>query len=610
MMNERTTWFLTALALVLFLFIVLVERRTPGTAPMPAAPPRLLSISASEVTNIQLRVTNQLLVKAERTNGGWHLTMPIQYPAQSERIHRLLELLEDLPSQRLITLPELTADKRTVADFGLDVPQISLTLHHGGRRSEMLIGAKTALGDQVYVQMLASPDIYVASSELLNRLPRQPTDWRDTALVSFSGLVIDHIEVRAPARGFALALNPTNRAFYLSKPTPARADGPRVDALLRTLALGQIARYVADGPVPDLEPYGLKPPVAELVFGLGTNDLVAIQFGKSPTNDPELVYARQVSASNLVLVSKALLDTLLTSHLELRDRHLLTFAPEAVDQIEVTGDPAVAVQRQTNGVWMALGPEPMTADPDLVREWLDRLSRLQGTVEKDVVTDFAPYGLTQPARQIILRQKSTGDDRGTNTVLAQVDLGAQQDGKVFVRRPDEAVAYSLAVDALQALPSGAWQLRDRRVFRFTTNQVVSVTIRQNGYERKLLRSPTGNWSLAPGSQGMINTFAVEDLVGRLGALQANAWVDRGDANRARYGFTDTGYRLTFELRIGDKSELHVLEFGKRAPSLAPLALTTLTDQTWVFEFPVALYYDLIRYLSNPPLSPTAASQAR
>jgi hypothetical protein len=148
------------------------------------------------------------------------------------------------------------------------------------------------------------------------------------------------------------------------------------------------------------------------------------------------------------------------------------------------------------------------------------------------------------------------------------------------------------------------------VFRFTTNQVASVTIRHNGYERKLLRSPTGSWSLAPGSQGMINTFAVEDLVDRLGGLQANAWVDRGDENRARYGFTDAGYRLTLELRNGEKTDLRVLEFGKRAPSLAPLALTAIDDQTCIFEFPVVLYYDLIRYLSNPPLAPTAASQDR
>lgn len=600
-MNPRTTWFLVVLAGVLFLFIQLVERHTQPTGAAPVEPPRLLAVRAIEVTNLQLRATNQLVLRAEQTNGGWHLNHPIAYPAASERIARWLELLEKLPAQRLLSLHELAGDQRTVADFGLEAPPMSLVLYHAGRRSEVLFGSKTALGDQVYVQVQGSPDIYVTDAELLDRLPRRADEWRDRSLLTLDGLMLDRLEVRAAGRGFALVLDTTNRAFYLTKPTPARADGPKVDALLRTIGRERIIRFVADAPATDLEPYGLQPPVAELVLGKGTNDLVTVEFGKSPTNETELVYARRLSHSNIVLVSRTLLDTLLASHTELRDRHLLAFVPDEVEVMEVLGPDGFGVRRQTNGTWTTTDAKSWPVDTGLVRDWMDRLSRLQGTVEKDVVTDFTPYGLVTPERQIVLRRLAPpAEGTSTNLVLAQLDLGAAQDGKVFARRPEDTSAYSVSLDALATLPNADWQLRDRRVFRFTTNQVASLTIRHNGYERKLLRTPAGLWSLAPGSQGMINTFAVEEMVFRLGELRANAWVDRGETNRARHGFTDTGYRLTVELKDGDEPVTRILEFGRQVPSVGPLALTLLDDETWIFEFPVALYWEMLQYLSNPP----------
>src|SRR5262249_47531910 len=162
------------------------------------------------------------------------------------------------------------------------------------------------------------------------RLPRTADDWRDPALVNLEGLAVDRIEVRSAARGFAIQFDATNNAVYLSKPTPARADRAKVEALLRKLQAGRVIEFVTDNPRADLEPYGLQAPEAEIAFGQGTNDLVVVQFGKSPTNDAAQVYARRLSQTNVVLVPKALLQALQTPHTELRDRRLLSFAALAV----------------------------------------------------------------------------------------------------------------------------------------------------------------------------------------------------------------------------------------------------------------------------------------
>jgi hypothetical protein len=253
-------------------------------------------------------------------------------------------------------------------------------------------------------------------------------------------------------------------------------------------------------------------------------------------------------------------------------------------------------------------PQATAVDPDLMGDWLKLLARLEGNVEKDVVTDFASYGLAPPAHQFLVKSTITNAAGVvTNRLVAQLDIGARQADKIFARRPDESfTVYSINPADFELLPYAAWQLRDRRVWSFTSNQVSRVTVRHNGYARQLVRSANGEWSLSPGSQGVIkNTFALEETIYRLGELRAVVWVARGDENRARYGFTGDGLKLTIELKTADKPRSLSLEFGGKAPSQHLYALTTLDGQSWIFEFPVPLFLEVLRDLGNPPLRASA-----
>jgi hypothetical protein len=83
---------------------------------------------------------------------------------------------------------------------------------------------------------------------------------------------------------------------------------------------------------------------------------------------------------------------------------------------------------------------------------------------------------------------------------------------------------------------------------------------------------------------------------RLGELSASAWVQRGDQNLARYGFTTNGWQISVELKSGEKLNL---DFGGVSPAQYPYAAVVLNGETWVFEFPLALYQFLRSYLAMP-----------
>ena len=602
----KTTLWLLVSAGVLLAFIVFFDRRLKPTAANAEVPARLLSLRASEVTNIVVRRTNQFILRADRTNSSWNLTLPFFYPGQAFAVEKLLHTLEELTPYTHLTDDDLRAQKRSLAEFGLDVPAVTVILHHKSGRSELQFGSRTALGDQVYAQLANGAGIYVLPAEVLGVVPRGANDWRDTALVNMTEGNLDRIEVRTAARSFAIEFDPTNKVLLLSKPTRVRASVPKIEALVRKVHAAQVLQFITDDPRADLDEYGLRPPEAELVLGLGTNDLQVVQFGKSPTNDPAVVYARRMAQMNVVLVPRSVLEALQTSHADLRDRHLVSFPATAVDGIDVRGEQNFSVRKQTNNLWFVTEPEFIPADSDLIRDWLNQISFLEGQVEKDVVTDFAPYGLAIPTRQYVLRGATTNSVGAlTNRVLAQIDFGARREKTIFARGGEDTV-YALPTAAVDRLPGAAWQLRDRRVWSFSTNQVSRLTIQDRGYSRQLVRSPNGEWSLAPGSQGIINTFAVEEMLYRLGDLRAVSWVARGEENRTQYGFTENGHKLMIELRLVDRLRVLTLELSAKPPAPYPYALASVDGQSWIFEFPPDLFSLLAQYLSNPAL--TASEQ--
>ncbi len=601
-MKWKSTWLLVLLAVVMFVYIVSVERHRltgPGGGPLNA---KVVPGPINDITALQVRRTNQLVVRAERTNGLWHLTGPITYPARNISIVALLAELNDLIGPPHLTREDLASEKRSVAEFGLDLPAATLTLQNAGQRTELNFGNKTAVGDQVYLQVQNIPGIFLVSAALFDRLPRSASDWRDPALIQFGAINPDRFEVRAAGRGFAIGVEPTNKTFYLVKPTPARADRAKVEALLRNVQMAQIAQFISDNPRADLEPYGLQTPVAELIFGVGTNDALVFQFGGSPTNDASLVYARRLSQTNIVLVAKSVLDALLTPYSELRERRLFTFSLPEVSAVELVGPESFLVHRQTNGVWAVGDPPVMSGDGGLMADWITLLGKFEAEVEKDFVTDFAAYGLAKPVRQYLLKMAATNAaGQVTNQVIGQLDIGNRSGEKVFVRRADEQSVYSLSLGDIEQLPTKAWQLRDRRVWSFTTNQIQRITVRQRGTSRTLERNPQARWTLAAGSQGVVRSSeAIEELAFRLGELRAVWWTDRGEINRASYGFNDDGLHLLIDLKIGEKTQKLDLEFGGWAPSKFPHAVTTLEGQPVVFEFPLQLFWLLQRDLGILP----------
>ena len=179
----------------------------------------------------------------------------------------------------------------------------------------------------------------------------------------------------------------------------------------------------------------------------------------------------------------------------------------------------------------------------------------------------------------------------TNRVIAQLLFGATTNNQTYVKRGDEEFVYALPQDRLGVLSLSGDYFRVRRIWSFSETNVAQVTLRQNGKTRQMIRTGTNEWSLAAGSQGIINNPpAVEETIHRLGELSASAWWGRKFNEAEDVGLTSNSLSVTIELKSGEK---YSVAFGKevRVPSMntsTAMAVVTLDGERWAFVFPPAL----------------------
>jgi len=247
--------------------------------------------------------------------------------------------------------------------------------------------------------------------------------------------------------------------------------------------------------------------------------------------------------------------------------------------------------------WAITNAPALPIDSELVRNVLKLFSRAEVDLEKDPVTDFAPYGLGSPALEYTLRMAQAP----SNSAVAQIIFGTNQPGKVFVRRLDEYPdkVSSIQPDIFKRLPQASWQFRDRQIWNFSSNEVVSVTIHQNGQERKIIRNGKGNWTFAAGSQGSLNTLAFDESLYRLGELKAVFWISQDEKNLDRFDFKTTDHRILIEIKRGEKIETLSLEFGGFSEFGTRYAATISNGKRSVFEFPWPLFFEVQESLSIP-----------
>lgn len=597
-MKSKTTflWFVIAatLAATIWLLDTYFQPKPPGQKPL------LAGLRADQVTGVQVIPGGAREISVIRTNKTWLLERPLTYPAQAAAIDGLLAALERLRPVMSLSAGEMSAHKDADAEFGFDNPQFTLDLSAGDQIWHVRVGNKTAPGDGVYVRVVGATGAFVTGTSWLQFLPHDVNDWRDTTLVDVPD-TLDWLVITNGAQAIELRRDATNRLWRMVRPWQARANNERIVTALQQLGMAKVSRFVSDDPKADLTAYGLEPAALDVWLGSGTNLLTAVHVGKDVSGTAGDVFARREGWNTVVTTPKEPLAAWRGAVNDFRDTNLLELTVP-VAEIQVRGENNFTLRLDGSNSWTEVG-EKFPVDPDRVADLVMTLAGIHiADFVQDVVTasGLQSYGLAPaPSRQITLRRVA-GD---TNHVIAQLLFGqTTTNGQVYVKRGDENFVYAVPSGSLSLMTLPGDYYRDRHIWNFSETNVAMVTLRQNGKTRQLIRNGTNDWSLAAGSQGIINPPAVEETVHRLGELTSSGWVGRKFRDFEDIGLTTNSLTLTIELKSGQK---YSITFGKPLSPNATtvLAVVTLDGERWAFVFPPQLCPLIAEYLTIPAAVP-------
>jgi hypothetical protein len=592
-MNSKNTWLWFLLAGALFATLFFLDRH--WQAPVSTTTQGWPDFQLAQATSVQVIPAGAVEIRADRTNDQWFLTKPYPYPAQPVAIQALLDALAKLTPVLRITAGELRQQPSAEQDYGLDNPPVSLFLQTRTQQWQLKIGRRTAPGNQVYMRVVGVDGAFVTEADWLKYLPQQANDWRDRSLVNAEG-VYDWIVLTNGAKVIELRQNHTNHLWQMIRPLAARADSDRINRALQQLRFGRVEEFVTEDAHADLPAYELQP--ADLDLWLGHAGVLSdgLHLGKSPTNNPALVFAKREGWNGVVTTLKEPLSPWHGTVNEFRNAHLVESAAAANElEVRMAKHPGgFTLQRQSSNVWQVAG-ESFPVDTEMVQNFLKAVGGLSAKEYVDsaaTTTDLEKYGLTQPGLQITLRPV-VGD---TNQTLAQLAFSAQTNG-VFVRRSDEDFIYRLDPADLNQLSlyDNAWQFRDRQIWNFPNQDITQITVRQNGKTRQILHSARDQWVLAPGSAGEIYGPSIEETAHQLGTLAAIIWVQPRVTNPGPFGVDTNSLHIEVGLKNGQKLGLDV---GNPMYS-QPVGLVTLNGERWAFVVPEIVNQLVVSYLTIP-----------
>ena len=193
-MHLRTTFFLLVLTVLIFSFICFHESSDENENEKTGAKIKLLDFEPERVSYWSFAGDKGLL-ECFNEHGQWVITKPIKTRAKDAKINYMLSVLAALPKGETITEHQRKARALTLADYGLEKPGVRIVISSSEKRILINVGNVSPLKDSVYVQINNGDAVVATATNLLDIIPRDLADIRDTHLLSGAPAYVKKLEI-------------------------------------------------------------------------------------------------------------------------------------------------------------------------------------------------------------------------------------------------------------------------------------------------------------------------------------------------------------------------------------------------------------------------------
>jgi Domain of unknown function (DUF4340) len=200
-----------------------------------------------------------------------------------------------------------------------------------------------------------------------------------------------------------------------------------------------------------------------------------------------------------------------------------------VDLHKNNGD-QLALARNGSGAWEILAPKPMTADQSAVSSMLGTFSSLNSErLVEDKATDLSSYGLSKPALEIDLTEKSN------KTLKLLIGDDTPAGGGVYAMLAGDPRVFTIASYTKTSIDKGANDLRDKRLITLDPDKISRVELIANRQDLEFGRNKE-DWQILKPKPLRAEGTLVGDLVNKLTSARMDTGTTSDDAKKATSAF--------------------------------------------------------------------------
>jgi hypothetical protein len=392
-------------------------------------------LESSAIRQIDIFSAGQSVTLMRDGEKDWTISAPRKLESDSDEVNRLANSASDIRRESVVE--ENAAD---LTKFGLNPPQSTLKLKtKGGKEYEIRFGSSNPTGSFNYAIVQGRKQVFLVTSSAAGAFEKKLDDLRNRSVLSFDKNEVQSLSIKSPKGEISLEKD-SNDQWWLAGKERVAADSPGIRGILNALTMARAKEFFAepaDGqsksainrPFVDVSLiYGKSRSMKRLIIGPEKQDAKGSQ---DPNASSEKLYpAKDEARSDLFFIEKELVDKLIQSRDDLRDKALAVFQRWDIDSISLTNPKGNFKLAKTDGEWF-IGDAKKKAKWDAVNGILDAIEKK--TVELiDSPVSLSKYGLDRPTIHLVLKQ-------GNNVVVDCLVGGSSAKGIYAQVKGDPAV---------------------------------------------------------------------------------------------------------------------------------------------------------------------------
>jgi hypothetical protein len=427
---------------------------------------RIWKVDSSAIQQIDVITPEEHLTAVRTGEKDWKLTAPRALDADSDELGRIASSAAEINRESV-----LEPNAADLSKFGLNPAQVSLQFKtKDGKEYKIRFGNSNPTGSSTYGALEGKNEVFLIANYTASTFKKKLEDLRNHSVLGFEQPEAQTVDLKSEKGDVSLVKE--NDKWWIQGKERWAADSSSVSGILSSLSTARVKEFFDQNPE-DYASLGFEKPVADVKVTAGKNKAIKHltigmeksklqkkgekkpkaesakkdeKKGEPPTSTPELYIARDESRAELFFVEKDLVDKLLKSPKDLRDKALASFQRWDIDSIVLTNaSGSLSFSKAEGGGDWVLGAGKKKCKWDAVNGILDALEK----PVKEFIDNpgaLSTYGLDKPAVHVALKQGGTVKVEFSVGKAAKDGVYAQVRGESFVK-----VAEKETLDKLDKL---------------------------------------------------------------------------------------------------------------------------------------------------------------